>query len=419
MVIFREVACSLCGCVCDDLQLQVEKNQIVSSQHACPLATSTYQKLNAFLPPVAEIGSEEASLEAAVFEAAEILKKSRAPVIAGLQGMTTEIHRAAIRLAEQTRGVIDTSGSPLLTASTLAFQQVGMSTCTLGEVKQRADLVIYWGADPVVAFPRHLERYTADPVSEFLPEGRANRTLYLINDAATETERMVDVSLRLDRSLNHSSVAALRMLVRDERWEPEGESSLPMNDLRQLAARMKGCRYGVVFVGNDFATDATSQVAFESLYRLVTELNGFSRFTVRPMGNPGAENVVTWQTGFPFAVSFQQGFPEYLPGEFSAESLLSRGIADCCVIVGTGALEHLSEASVEHLGKIPTIRLDLLHQCVAMGSSVRIRVCVPGVHTSGTIYRMDDVAIPLKKVCDSPYPAAEEVLNALSAQLGQ
>ena len=41
----------------------------------------------------------------------------------------------------------------------MALQQVGESTCTLGEVRNRADLVIVWGSDPVVTHPRHLERY--------------------------------------------------------------------------------------------------------------------------------------------------------------------------------------------------------------------------------------------------------------------
>jgi formylmethanofuran dehydrogenase subunit B len=33
--------------------------------------------------------------------------------------------------------------------SVMAIQEVGESTCTLGEVKNRADLVIFWGSNPI------------------------------------------------------------------------------------------------------------------------------------------------------------------------------------------------------------------------------------------------------------------------------
>ena len=33
-------------------------------------------------------------------------------------------------------------------------------SCTLGEVKNRADLLIYWGGNPAECHPRHFTRYT-------------------------------------------------------------------------------------------------------------------------------------------------------------------------------------------------------------------------------------------------------------------
>src|SRR5512138_329709 len=44
--------------------------------------------------------------------------------------------------------------------SILGVQEVGIPTATLGQIRHRADLVIYWGCDPWSAHPRHLERYT-------------------------------------------------------------------------------------------------------------------------------------------------------------------------------------------------------------------------------------------------------------------
>ena len=33
-------------------------------------------------------------------------------------------------------------------------------TCTLGEVKNRADFIVYWGGNPAECHPRHFTKYT-------------------------------------------------------------------------------------------------------------------------------------------------------------------------------------------------------------------------------------------------------------------
>jgi len=40
-------------------------------------------------------------------------------------------------------------------ARVLALQRVGRVSATLGEIKNRADVVVFWGADPMVSQPRH------------------------------------------------------------------------------------------------------------------------------------------------------------------------------------------------------------------------------------------------------------------------
>ncbi|WP_245618712.1 hypothetical protein [Methanogenium cariaci] len=42
-------------------------------------------------------------------------------------------------------GVIDSTTSVCHGPSILAIQEVGHPGCTLGQVKNRADLIIYWG----------------------------------------------------------------------------------------------------------------------------------------------------------------------------------------------------------------------------------------------------------------------------------
>ena len=72
-----------------------------------------------------------------------------------------------------------------------------------------------------------------------------------------------------------------------------------------------------------------------------TDLNDFTRFTARRLRIPGdvtgADAVLCWLTGFPFAVNLARGYPRYNPGEYSANELLERGEVDACLLVGSEA----------------------------------------------------------------------------------
>ncbi|HCO22996.1 MAG TPA: formylmethanofuran dehydrogenase subunit B, partial [Gimesia maris] len=73
------------------------------------------------------------------------------PLVTGFSQTSTDTQRAAVALADQTGASIDTGA----TAVTRALQQVGEATCTLGEVRSRADLIIYWGAADLLSNARH------------------------------------------------------------------------------------------------------------------------------------------------------------------------------------------------------------------------------------------------------------------------
>ena len=57
----------------------------------------------------------------------------------------------------------------------------GKVTCTLGEVKNRADFIIYWGGNPAECHPRHFTKYTLTQKGKFVPDGRKGRTMVLVD----------------------------------------------------------------------------------------------------------------------------------------------------------------------------------------------------------------------------------------------
>ena len=86
-----------------------------------------------------------------------------------------------------------------------------------------------------------------------------------------------------------------------------------MEQLEQLARMMRNCRYGVIFFGMGLTMTPGHSYNVAELFTLGAELNLYNRFSVIPMrghGNvAGADQVLTWLSGYPTAVSFARGYP--------------------------------------------------------------------------------------------------------------
>ena len=415
--VIDDVACTVCGCVCDDLRITVEGGRIVQAERACTLAEPWLLEQGSREPPAAMIADEPASLQEGLNQAAKILTKSRSPLIYGLSRSSTDGQRAAVRLADQLGATIDTTASLCHAPSIMALQQVGESTCSLGEIRNRADLILYWGSNPVVSHPRHMERYSAESAGQFVPGGRSERTLVVVDIEPTATTERADIYLQVNPERDFEILWALRALVAGLPIERDEIAGVPLVRLRDLAERMKNCRTGVIFFGLGLARQGFAHATVEALLRLVTDLNAHARFYARCMrvqGDvAGADSVLCWQTGFPFSVNLARGYPRYNPGEYSADAMLARGEADACLLVGSEGVAPLSAAAKSHLARIPTIVLDYPTVETPINATVRFTTAVYGIHRPGTAYRMDEIPIPLRAVLSTHYPSDGEVLRSL------
>lgn len=426
---FDDFACTVCGCVCDDLKLTVQDGRIVGTERACELAEPWLLAQDSSRPPVAEVTGCPVPLKSAVARAAEILKSAKAPLIYGLSRSSTQGQRAAVALADALGANIDTTASLCHAPSIMALQQVGESTCSLGEIRNRADLVIYWGSNPAVSHPRHMERYATLPTGQFVPEGREGRTLVVVDIQPTATSEQADIFLQVEPGSDFDVLWTLRGLVQGSLSFADEEKigGQPMSALRDLAERMKSCQCGVFFFGLGLTQRGVGHANVEALLRLVRDLNAHTRFHARRMrvyGDvAGADTVLCWQTGFPFSVNLARGYPRYSPGEYSANELLARGEVDACLLVGSEGIEPLSAAAKQFLTKIPVIVLDYPQAEIPATQpplipSVKFTTAVYGIHRPGTAYRMDEIPIPLRPVLHSDYPSDDEVLSAILKSTG-
>jgi formylmethanofuran dehydrogenase subunit B len=419
---YSDVACTVCGCVCDDLRLTVSEDRISHVEGACTLAEPWFASLSEpSARPPASIAGQPAALAKAVERAADILRQSRAPLILGLSRSSTAGQRAAVLLAEQIGANIDTTASVCHGPSIMAIQEVGESTCSLGEVRNRADLVIFWGADPATSHPRHFERYSVDARGLLIPRGRADRRVIVIDSEATATSELGDTFIKIPRDADFEVLWALRQLLCGIELPASFDVGVPHHELQQLADWMTACRYGAFFFGLGLAQRGLGHKNVEALLRLVEDLNGFTRFTARRLRIPGdvagADAVLCWLTGFPFAVNLARGYPRYNPGEYSANDLLERGEVDACLLVGSESCLDLSLVARRAIERLPTIALDYPNVTPAFDATVQITTAIYGIHAAGTAYRMDEVPIPLRQLVSSSYPTDKDVLGDITARL--
>jgi len=191
--------------------------------------------------------------------------------------------------------------------------------------------------------------------------------------------------------------------------------------LADLADRMMRCRFGVLFVGQGLTQTRGKHFNTTAAFLLTRALNSHTKFALMAMrghGNvTGIDNVMGWQTGFPFAVNFSLGYPRFSPGEFTAVDLLIRREADAALVVASDPASSLPARAARRLAEIPTIVLDTHESETTRIARVAFITSTAGIHAEGTVYRMDNIPIRLRKVLDSRFPSDEDVLGRLGGRV--
>ena len=423
--IVKDATCTFCGCVCDDMELTVDLNEhrITKAKNACVLGRAWFYEHTLEDRPVVLIDGKEASFEEGVETAAKILVNAKFPITYGLSDSTCEAQRVAVDIMDVINGNIDTTTSVCHGPSGIAFQGVGESTATLGDIKNRADLVIYWGGNPAESHPRHFTKYAVTAKGMFIPNGKKDRTVVMVDVRRTPSTPVADIFLQIKPGKDFEVLWALRALVKGKKISKsiEKETGISREVLDDLVHRMKNAQYGVLFLGMGLTMTRGRHFNSGAVYSLASDLNKFTHFVAKPVrghGNvTGADNVLSWQTGYPFGVNFNRGYPRFNPGEFTTTDVLARGETDAAMIISSDPVSNFPKKAIEHLKKIPVISLDAKETHTTKISKVRFAVGTYGINTGGTVYRMDDVPISLRPAFDSPFPSDQEVLEAIRARV--
>ena len=409
MSAIRGVVCTFCGCTCDDLEVSVEGNQVKAVKYACAIGMEKMSKCVEERDPRILVRSngrlEEASLEEALDRAAEILASSKYPLLYGWSNTSCEAIKVGIELAEELGGVIDNTSCVCHGPGIEAAQEVGIVEGTLGQARHRADLIVYWGCNPLQAHMRHLARYTVMS-SGLFRAGRKDRKLVVVDVRKTSTAKLANMFLQVEPGMDYELIQAIRMAIQDEEIEADKVAGVPVEQIEELADLMVSCEFGFLFFGLGLTQPSAKNENIAAAISLIQDLNLKTKWLLLPMRGhhnvTGANKVTLWETGYPFAVDFSHGYPRYNPGETSSVDLLTRREVDAALIVASDPVAHMPAQTAKAFTEIPMVVVDPLMTASALLADVRIPAAFVGVETEGTIYRMDGVPLRAKKLVEPP-----------------
>ncbi|KXA93364.1 formylmethanofuran dehydrogenase [candidate division MSBL1 archaeon SCGC-AAA259E17] len=420
MSVRNDVVCTWCGCCCDDIEVRVEDGNIQSIENGCRLSKSKFlnhDRDRVDSPKIKRSGElVNVSMEEALEEVADILKDSEFPLIYGLSSTDVEAQRLSTELAEITGASIDNTSSVCHSPTIFAIQSIGAQECTLGEVKNRADLVFFWGSNPMSAHPRHPTRYSVMPAGLHTEGGREDRKIISVDVRETTTAKMADRFIQIEPGKDYELFSAIRATLKGYDLK-EGVGGISPETIEELAQEMKEAKFGAIYFGLGLTMSTGKHMNVTAAIQLVKDLNDHTKFVINPMRGhfnvAGANKVLTWLTGYPLGVNFSRGYPIYGPGEFTAVDVLSRKECDAAVVIASDPASHLPSAASEHLADIPTVVLDPKFNATTYLADVVVPTAMAGIESEGTTYRMDGVPLRLKKVVDSDQMSDSEVLEKI------
>jgi formylmethanofuran dehydrogenase subunit B len=365
------------------------------------------------------INGRAAPLDAAIAEAAGLIRKSRLTVVAGL-GADVAGAQAAIALCERIGGVVDHMSSTALLRDLDVLRESGMMLTTPGEARMRGDVVLLVGdglaeSGLLEAMPDLRKRALRPPAAEgarrrIFRLGAGEADLRALAGAAADGVPKIE-TISADEASLPGWLAALRARVNGR---PVALSGARSREIDALAAALQSAKFGVAV----WSAARLDVLTIEMLCGLVRDLNAKTRFTGLPLAPgdnaAGVLQVCGGMIGFPMRTGFGSGFPEHDPWVFDAERLVESGEADCALWISAYGAE-----APRWRKPIPLIALTTAAAEFSRPPTVRIAVGRPGVDHDSVDY-CPAMGTLVSKAASHPSqtPSVAEVIGKLVVALG-
>lgn len=421
MELVKNVVCPFCGTLCDDIICKVENDEIVGTYNACRIGHSKFVHAEGAMrwkTPMIRKGDEfvETTYDDAIEKAAQVIAGSKKPLMYGWSCTDCEAQAVGVALAEASKAVVDNTASVCHGPSVLALQDVGYPICTFGEVKNRADVIIYWGCNPFHAHPRHMSRHVYGR-GFFRERGRSDRTVVVVDPRESDSSKLADIHLKLDFNKDYELVDAIRTVMAGHEILYDEVAGISRETIEEVVAALKNAQFGCLFFGMGITHSRGKHRNIDTAIQLVQDLNNYSKWTLIPMRGhynvTGFNQVCTWETGYPFCVDFADGSPRYNPGETGSNDVLQSKEADSMMVIASDPGAHFPQKALQRMAEIPVIAIEPHRTPTTEMADIIIPPAIVGMEAAGSAYRMEGVPIRMRKVVDSDLLSDKQILERL------
>lgn len=406
-----DVSCPFCGSLCDDLEVLIsdDETKVLEVYNACAIGAAKFMhtgsKDRVTRPRMQqEDGSyKEVSYDTAIEYTAQMLANAKKPLMYGWSNANCEAQSVGNDIAEAVGGVVDNTATVCHGSSLIAIQDVGIPSCTLGEVKNRADVVIFWGCNPAHAHPRHLSKYSIFPRGFFTGKGHKGRKMIVVDPRNTDTMKMADIGIQLEQGRDYELLSAFRVAIRGEEL-PDVVAGVSKERIYEAVEVMKNARFGIIFFGMGVTQSLGKNHNIDNAIMVTKDMNEYTKFAIIAMRGhynvTGSGQVMGWQFGYPFATDLSRGFARYNPGETTSNDLLRRREVDAVLVVASDPGSHFPISSVREIAKLPSVAIVPDINPTSEISKLHVPVAINAIETGGCCYRMDNVPIETRKVIE-------------------
>src|SRR5207249_2503043 len=121
------------------------------------------------------------------------------------------------------------------------------------------------------------------------PKGRKDRTVVLVDVRRTKSAPAADIFLQIKPRKDFEALWALRALVKGIELDANigEEIGIPLETLKDLAHRMKTCKFGIILFGMGLSMTRGKHMNVEAALSLASDLNAYTKFYIKPMRGHG------------------------------------------------------------------------------------------------------------------------------------
>jgi formylmethanofuran dehydrogenase subunit B len=416
----ESLVCPGCSCLCDDLDVTLEDGRIAAVANVCLWGAGKFLSTKKFRTksPRGRVTAyqvrrrgrwHEVRYEEALEEAAALLAQARRPLIFGLTNSGVGAQKAALRLARGLKARLEPGDLGFMAPFYAAIKAHGLFWAPLEVIRDEADTVLFWGANPIHSAPRHLVRYAVFARGRFTELGIADRRVAAVDIYPTELGHFCRPFVQMKPGQELALAAEITSRLIDG---TSGETTV--DGAPELADFLGQAHYGVMFLGRGVSYGPAMELV-ESLAKMVAWLNRERPFLLLPLpgdfNSAGLYHLLLRELGSPGAPDFGAGkevVSHMTPVDFSE--------VDAVVVAGADLLWFLPDEQIQDLKRrqVPLVVLSPFANCTTAQASVIFPVALEGVEVEEEAYRLDGLPVPLRAVIPSPWQAAHRILNDLA-----